>query len=85
VSFGGGGEWKKRQGEIKTAKATEEDDDSDSRLMMMHKAAKAVGWPTTSWSFVLLCVCVPCSWEERKLKRRRREHWVVFLVSERHK
>jgi hypothetical protein len=42
----------------KTATATEEDDDADSRLQTDDaQSCKAVGWPTTSWSFVLLCVC----------------------------
>jgi hypothetical protein len=70
----------KKKGKIKTAKATEEedDDDSESRLMM-HKAAKQLAGPQRA-GVLSFCVCAPCSWEERKLKRRRRDHWVVFFL-----
>ncbi len=76
--FSGGME--KKKGKIKTAKATEEedDDDSESRLMM-HKAAKQLLAGPQRAGVLSFCVCAPCSWEERKLKRRRRDHWVVFF------
>jgi hypothetical protein len=56
------GEWKIRKAKKqKTAEATEEDDDADSRLMM-HKAAKQLAGPQQA-GVLSFCVCALCAWE----------------------